>query len=440
MKKLSVNPNLQTSQFDNENWEKALSTMPRGSQTMSKCPDQFVDGVHPKFIQRGEGVYIYDHDNNRYLDYAMGLGPIILGHCNKDVNNAVINQLKKGCCFSLPSILESKLAELIIEVIPCAEQVRFAKNGTDANLGAVRAARSFTNREHILCCGYHGWGDWYASSTERDYGIPTCLKKTVHHFEYNNLENLEEEIKKWNPACVIMEACALTNPDNGFLEGVRELCTKNNIILIFDEIVTGFRWSLGGAQEKYGVIPDMCTIGKAMANGFPISAVCGRKDIMDEFNHIFFSMTFGGELCSIAASISTIEILKTKDYNYIWDLGEKLHKGITDSIPEMNIFTKGEDYNPISGMLRGEPPRHHMSLYNIKTGDYLSKNVFYQEMIRKGILWGNVIYVTFAHTEDHINYTIKCAKDSLDFIYDNRKDLESVLDGKPSVDIFRKNT
>lgn len=434
MKEVSINFKLKTSNKDIEDWNTALAYMPRGSQTMSKCPDQYVEGVHPRFIERAEGPYVYDYEENCYLDYPMALGPIILGHCNNDVNSEVINQLKKGVCFSLPSKLEYKLAQLVTECIPCAQQVRFAKNGTDANLGAVRASRSYTRREHVLCCGYHGWGDWYASSTERDYGIPSCLKGYIHQFEYNNLEDLEYKIKRWNPACVIMEACSLTKPEKGFLEGVRYLCSKNNVVLIFDEIVTGFRWSLGGAQEKYGVIPDICTVGKAMANGFPISAVCGKKEIMNEFNHIFFSMTFGGELCSIAASIATIEILKTKDYNKIWEKGEYLR----NKINELNPFKEGN----IVGLLKGESPRLNLELVDKVNNNNLPKDIFYQEMIRKGILWGNVIYITFAHIEDNeiIDYTIESAKKSFDFIKENENNLSNILDGKPSINIFRKNT
>ena len=430
--KVKYNKKLKTSDTDKRAWLRALSLIPRGTQTMSKCPDQFVDGVHPKFIERGRGSYIYDHDGNGYLDYPMALGPIILGHCDTGVNSAVTKQMEKGACFSLPSRLESDLAQLVVDCVPCAEQVRFAKNGTDANLGAVRIARSYTKREHIVCCGYHGWGDWYASSTERDHGVPSSLKRFVHHFKYNDLKDLESKLERHSVAAVIMEACALTKPADGFLEGVKELTSKYGTVLIFDEIVTGFRWSLGGAQERYGVIPDLCTVGKSMANGFPISAVCGKEEIMQEFNHCFFSSTFGGELLSISAAIATISIIKEKDYSHIWDLGSMLHEGIISAANEIGIKIS----------LQGEAPRHHIEFVQ-KDGSYnsLAKDVFYQEMIKRGILWGNVIYITFAHSVEDIEYTILCAKDAFQIVNQGilENDLESCLDGERSVDIFRKN-
>ena len=431
---VTVNKNLKTSQADEEYWELTLTKIPRGTQTMSKAPDQFVDGVHPKFIERGEGAYVYDYEGNKYLDYPMALGPILLGHCHPEVNQAVKDQMEKGTCFSLPSRLEYELAAIIRNEVPCAEDVRFAKNGTDANLGAVRAARSFTNRENILYYGYHGWGDWYAAATERNHGVPKCLQECVFEFKYNDLLDLEQKIQKHTPAAIIMEACSLTKPANGFLQGVRNLANTYGIVLIFDEVVTGFRWSIGGAQHKYVVHPDLCTMGKGAANGYPLSFVCGNKKIMKEFNHIFFSSTFGGELLSIAAAIKTIEILKTKDYNHIWSLGQKLHDGINKAIKD--------NYMEGAIELVGEPPRHNLRLK--ERANPLIKDYFYQEMIRRGILWGNVIYITFAHTEEHIDYTIKCANEILEDLKEKLSGegdpFENLLDGKQSVAIFRKNT
>ncbi len=431
---VTINKNLQTSKADEEYWELTKTKIPRGTQTMSKAPDQFIDGVHPKFIERGEGAFVYDYEGNKYLDYPMALGPIILGHCNSEVNQAVKDQMDKGTCFSLPSKLEYELAALIRNEVPCAEAVRFAKNGTDANLAAVRVARSYTNRENILYCGYHGWGDWYAASTERNYGVPKCLQEHVFSFEYNNLLDLEQKIQKHTPAAIIMEACSLTKPVDGFLQKVRDFANTYGVVLIFDEVVTGFRWSIGGAQHKYVVHPDLCTMGKGCANGYPLSFVCGSKKLMKEFDHIFFSSTFGGELLSIAAAIKTINILKTKDYDHIWRLGEMLHIGINKAIKDNNMEEAIE--------LVGEAPRHHLQLKDM--ANPLIKDYFYQEMIRRGILWGNVIYITFAHTEEHINYTIKCAEEILvelkeKFMKDGDP-FKNLLDGKPSIAIFRKNT
>ena len=422
-------------------WENAVRLMPRGTQTLSKCPDQFVDGVYPKFIKKSKGAYVKGLNNKWYLDYMCGLGPIILGYNHKRTNKAIMSELKKGIIHSLPTLLEQELAELICEVVPCAEQVRFAKNGTDADLAAVRIARSYTGREHIVKCGYHGWGDWHGVIM-RDYGIPKSLKKIVSEFEYNNLKSLETELKKNKVAGVIMEAQALTAPEPGFLEGVRELCTKYGALLIFDEVVTGFRWSLGGASEYYGVTPDLCCLGKAIANGMPLAAIAGKKEYMQELNHAFFSMTFGGECLSLAAAVETIKELKTKNYNHIWRLGNMLDSGIKELAKKHNLKIN----------FAGSAPRHNLS-FDINESEFKNnqssfiykdpkgmKALFYQEMVKQGILFPNVIYISFAHTEKDIKKTLKAADKAFKFVADNIDNIDKVLEGKKSIDIFRKNT
>lgn len=412
-----------------ELWDNALELMPRGTQTMSKCPDQFVDGVYPKFAESASGAYLNTIDGKKYLDFMCGLGPIILGYNDDETNKSIQDQLEKGIIFSLPTILEQELAKLLIEVIPCAEQVRFAKNGTDVDLAAVRIARSYTKREHIAKCGYHGWGDWHAVSL-RDHGVPRGLKNIVHDFEYNNLESLENVLKEHECAGVIMEAQALTAPNPGFLEGVRDLCTKYGALLIFDEVVTGFRWSLGGAQEYYGVTPDLACFGKAMANGMPISAIVGKKEYMQELNHAFFSMTFGGECLSLAASISTIKQLKKKDYKHIWYLGDMFSEGIY----------KMAKKHGLSVNFAGSGPRHNLTFSSDYENPSLMKDVFYQEMCKQGILFSNVLYISFAHKEEDIQKTIEAADNAFRFVKENIKNLTGVLEGKESVSVFRKNT
>ena len=422
-------------------WENAVRLMPRGTQTLSKCPDQFVDGVYPKFIKKSKGAYVKGLNNKWYLDYMCGLGPIILGYNHKRTNKAIMSELKKGIIHSLPTLLEQELAELICEVVPCAEQVRFAKNGTDADLAAVRIARSYTGREHIVKCGYHGWGDWHGVIM-RDYGIPKSLKKIISEFEYNNLKSLETELKKNKVAGVIMEAQALTAPEPVFLEGVRELCTKYGALLIFDEVVTGFRWSLGGASEYYGVTPDLCCLGKAIANGMPLAAIAGKKEYMQELNHAFFSMTFGGECLSLAAAVETIKELKTKNYNHIWRLGNMLDSGIKELAKKHNLKIN----------FAGSAPRHNLS-FDINESEFKNnqssfiykdpkgmKALFYQEMVKQGILFPNVIYISFAHTEKDIKKTLKAADKAFKFVADNIDNIDKVLEGKKSIDIFRKNT
>jgi glutamate-1-semialdehyde aminotransferase len=415
---------------ENQLWENAVRLMPRGTQTMSKCPDQFVDGVYPKFVSRGKGAYLFDLNGNKFLDYMCGLGPIILGYNNPKVNSAIKKQIKSGIIFSLPTLLEQELAQLITEVVPCAEQVRFAKNGSDSTLAAVRIARSYTKKERIAKCGYHGWGDWHGI-TLRPYGIPSCLKDIIDTFEYNNLESLEIILKKGDVAGVILEPQCLTAPTPGFLEGVRKLCTDYKALLIFDEVVTGFRWALGGAQGHFNVIPDLACLGKAMANGMPISAIAGKKEYMNELNVVFYSMTFGGECLSLAAAIETIKILKNdKDYSKIWKLGNMLDVGIKEMAKKHNLNIN----------FAGSAPRHNLTFDETTHSDAAGmKDLFYQEMVKKNILFPNVIYIQFSHTTKDIQKTIDAADEAFKIVEENQNNVDKVLQGKRSIAIFRKN-
>jgi len=417
---------------EEELWNIAVKLMPRGTQTMSKCPDQFVDGVYPKFVKSGKGAYLTDLKGKKYLDYMCGLGPIILGYNHTKTNNAIKKQLKDGIIFSWPTLLEQELAQLICDVVPCAEQVRFGKNGTDVNLASVRIARSYTGKEKILkpTGGYHGWGDWHAISM-RPYGVPSCLKELIDEFEYNNLDSLEALLKKDDVAAVIIEPQALTAPAPGFLQGVRDLCDKYNVILIFDEVVTGFRWSLGGAQEYFGVTPDLCCLGKAIANGMPLAAIAGKEKYMQELNHAFYSMTFGGECLSLVAAIETIKELKTKNYNHIWQLGDMLDKGIKDLAKKYNLDIS----------FAGSAPRHNLTFNAEKYQDADGmKALFYQEMVKQGILFPNVIYISFAHTKKDIEKTIRAADKAFKTVSENINNIDKVLKGNRPVSIFRKNS
>jgi len=417
---------------EQELWDNAIRLMPRGTQTMSKCPDQFVDGVYPKFVKSGKGAYLYGLDGKKYLDFMCALGPIILGYNHKLTNKAIKKQLKDGIVFSWPTLLEQELAALINEVVPCAEQVRFGKNGTDVNLASVRIARSYTGKEKILKPkgGYHGWGDWHAI-TMREYGVPKCLKDIIDEFEFNNLDSLEELLKKDDVAAVILEPQALTSPAPGFLQGVRDLCDKYKAVLIFDEVVSGFRWSLGGGQAYFGVTPDLCCLGKAIANGMPLAAIAGKKEFMKELDHVFYSMTFGGECLSLVAAIETIKELKTKDYNHIWKLGEKLNTGIKNAAKKYKLDI----------ILAGDAPRQNLSFSPETYSDTDGlKALFYQEMAKQGILFPNVIYISFAHTEKDIEKTIKAANKAFKILSKNINNIDNILEGKKPIAIFRKNS
>ena len=288
--------------------ERARKVIPTCAQTFSKAPTQYVQGTAPVFLQRGKGCRVWDVDGNEYIDYVQGLLPNILGYAHDEVNQAATAQLAEGHSFTLPHPVEVELAERLVRLIPCAEMVRFGKNGSDATSGAVRAARAFTGRDHVACCGYHGWQDWYIGSTTRHAGVPNAVRALTHPFSYNDLSSLEKLLKEFPNqfAAVIMEPTNFVEPAPGFLESVRELAHKHGALLIFDEICSGFHLGLGGAQKLYGVTPDLACFGKAMGNGFPISCVVGRADVMRLFDEIFFSFTFAGEVASMAAAMKVL--------------------------------------------------------------------------------------------------------------------------------------
>ena len=261
-------------------YKKAIQKIPLATQTFSKSSLIYPYGVSPLFVDKGKGCYITDIDNNQYIDYILGLLPIILSYQDKDVDIAIKKQLKKGIIFSLPSTVEFVLADLLTKLIPSAEMVRFGKNGSDVTSAAIRLSRAFTGRDKIAICGYHSWHDWYIGTTSRNLGVPKSVSKLSFNFKFNDLDSFYNVLKKNNPnkfAAIILEPENIEIPNIEFLKEVRNFASKYGIILIFDEIVSGFRSNLGGAQKKFGIIPDLSTFGKGIANGMPLSAIVGKK-------------------------------------------------------------------------------------------------------------------------------------------------------------------
>lgn len=289
--------------------------IPGGAQTYSKSWRQHIRGVSPIFLERGAGARVWDADGNEYVDLVQGLLPNILGYAHAEVDRAAYERAAMGHSLSLPHRLEVELAERLVRLIPCADTVRFAKNGSDATSGAVRTARAFTGRDRVAICGYHGWHDWYIGTTSRSAGVPSAVQELSHTFIYNDLASLETLLDSYPGefAAVIMEPFNFYWPTDGYLEGVKELAGKHGAVLIFDEICTGFHFGLGGAQRLFGVTPDLATFGKAMGNGYPISCVAGRRDIMDTFNDAFMSFTFAGDVSAMAAASVVLDILEHGD-------------------------------------------------------------------------------------------------------------------------------
>ncbi|HEX2653025.1 MAG TPA: aminotransferase class III-fold pyridoxal phosphate-dependent enzyme, partial [Xanthobacteraceae bacterium] len=320
---------------------RARDVIPLGSQTFSKSITQYPLGVSPFFATRGSGSKLWDVDGNEYVDFINALCAVTLGYADPDVNAAVAAQLHDGMIFSLSHELEAEVAERIIAMVPCAEMVRFGKNGSDATSGAIRVARAFTGRDHILTCGYHGWHDWYIGTTTRDRGVPSATKALSHRFAYNDLDALQALIAKLNGqiAAIILEPMNVEPPALGFLQALRDIATREGIVLVFDEVITGFRYANGGAQELYGVTPDLTTLGKGIANGFPVSAICGRRDIMMLMEEIFFSFTMGGEALSLAAARATLDkIVREPVIATMRTRGQKVVDGLSRLIAKHDMM------------------------------------------------------------------------------------------------------
>ena len=283
---------------------RAELSIPLGSQTFSKSKTQYPVGISPLYAVKSKGAYLWDIDGNEYIDLVNSLAAVTLGYRDKGLQKSILKQLKLGVSLSLPTEVESEVAELIIELVPSAEMVRFSKNGSDATSAAIRLARAFTGRDHIVACGYHGWHDWFIGTTSRNKGIPASVADLTHNFQYNNIQSLKSVLNQneGKVAAVIIEPMSDTHPQPGFLEEVKVLTKKAGAVLIFDEVITGFRFSEGGAQKLFNVIPDLSALGKGIANGFPLSAVVGRREIMREMENVFISGTFGGELLSLSAA------------------------------------------------------------------------------------------------------------------------------------------
>ncbi|MEW6614755.1 MAG: aminotransferase class III-fold pyridoxal phosphate-dependent enzyme [Thermodesulfobacteriota bacterium] len=416
-------------------FEQAKKIIPSCTQTFSKGWTQYPFGVSPIFVSRADKGHVWDVDGNEYIDWPMALGPIILGHNYPTVIEAVKEQLNNGVAFSLPHMKELNLAEKLCQWFPYAEMVRFGKNGSDATAGAIRAARAYTGKDVILCCGYHGWQDWYIGTTTRSAGVPKTVRDLTVPFPYNDINTLERFLKQYKGkvAAVIMEPVGVIFPDKEYLYKVRELVHAHAALLIFDECWTGFRLHKQGAYGYFGVSPDMACFGKAMGNGFPISAIVGRADIMTIFDEIFFSFTFGGDVVGLTAAL---DVLKTIEERPVLETIEKRGKILIDGI--IQLITEYELQSHIG--LQGYPARNIMTFVNDGYDGLLLKSVVQQEAIKQGILCGGYHVVTYSHTEKDINDTISAYKKIFAILKGaiDSKNLRSLLKGKMVKPVFRK--
>jgi len=423
--------------FDRSNalYERALRTIPLASQTFSKSAMTLVRGASPLFLERGRGAAVWDVDGNRYVDYVLGLLPVVLGYGDPEVDAAIRAQLERGISFSLATELEVELAELLCRLIPCAEMVRFGKNGSDATSAAIRLARAVTGRERVAHCGYHGWHDWYIGSTVRHLGVPRAVCELSASFAFNDADALAAllEAKPQEYAAVILEPAGSYDPKPGFLEAVRDLCDAHGAILVFDEIVTGFRIHLGGAQARYGVTPDLACFGKAMGNGMPIAAIVGRRQVMRAMDEIFFSGTFGGEALSLAASLATVRKLEALDGPArIAGLGGRLALGLRAAVAQAGLGTRykvgGPDWRPVVSPLSAGPD------------GIIATSLFRQEMVAEGLLLLGGVNLCLAHGEAGVlDETLAAARRAFDRIaaaYASN-DPAACLRGQPVQPVFQ---
>jgi glutamate-1-semialdehyde 2,1-aminomutase len=415
--------------------ERAERVIPLGSQTFSKSRTQFPYGVSPYFVTHARGSRIWDLDGNEYIDFINSLASITLGYQDPDVTAAVREQLEQGVIFSLPHTIEAEVAEAICEMVPCAELVRFGKNGSDATSGAIRLARAFTGRDRVAVCGYHGWQDWYIGSTARNRGVPQATRSLTHTFAFNDLESLRKLLAQHANefAAVILEPMNVTEPAPGFLAGVKDLAHANGALLVFDETITGFRYANGGAQEFFGVTPDLATFGKGLANGYPVSAVAGRRDVMKLMEEIFFSFTFGGEALSLAAARATLR--KLRDGKVIATMcarGERLVRGVRERIETHRVA----EFLSISG----HPTWSFLIIKDVPGAtQWQTKTLFMQEMFERGILSYGSHNISYAHSDADIDALLRAYDEIFPLLrsaaYDGR--MSALLRCKPLEPLFR---
>jgi glutamate-1-semialdehyde 2,1-aminomutase len=397
----------------------AAQFIPGTTQTASKRPEAFALGAFPDFVDRAQGARVWDVDGNEYIDFVMACGPVTLGYCYPEIDRAIQGQLAKGIIFSRPSALEAQVAEMLAEIVPCAEMTRFFKGGAETNSAALRIARAYTGREKVASCGYRGWHDqWAVAHTPK--GIPQCLTGLIAEFKYNDLVSLETLLEN-NPrqfAAVIIDPVSAEAPQEDFLRGIKEITHKHGALLIFDEIVTGFRLAPGGAQEYFGVVPDLAVFAKGIANGMPLAALTGRRDVMQTATRVFMTLTYGDEQLSLAAARATLNILRERDVcGHIWRVGRRLVEGVRQIIEETQT--------PFA--FRGVEAMPAFVATNQFAGKSLSdeeqNRAWYyllSELAQRGILWRkhSLILPSYSHTDNDIDRAVEAMEQVLSNLRD----------------------
>ncbi len=394
-------------------WQNTLELIPDGAQTMSKMPCRYVEGVYPEYIESGDGPLIYGSNNEEYIDYTCSLGAILLGHNISAINRAVMERMQKGVLFGLPHRLETELAEKINSLIPSAEMMRFLKTGSEACQAAIRIARAITGREKIIVCGYHGWHEWFNWTTPDNKG---CTPQNVAKAIYNDIDSFAQYFDGEIPAAVILEPYIYDEPKDNFLIKLRNLCNEHHTLLIFDEIVTGFRTPDYSAQTYFGVEPDLTCLGKALGNGLPIAAIAGKKEYMKVLQDgCFVSSTWGGELIGITVALKVLDILENEGViEHIWRMGDQF-------INEFRRIAEG-----LVGVgIRGYPCR---TFFDFPTEAH--KSLFWQECLLRGVFFGYAQFINFAHKQQEIDKTVDVMNQAMKMVRTYWEEPEKGLKGK----------
>ena len=388
---------------------RASKVIPHFTGTFSRSPKSFVEGVYPVYVQSAKGSHFTDVEGNDYLDYLCAIGPITLGYNYQAINDAVIKQLKDGILFSLPHPVEVECSELISKVIPHAEMVKFEKSGSNAVTGAVRAARYITKRDKIAYCGSGGvWHDWQAAMVSRDGGVPKFNQDLIKIFNYNDIEGLEQifDDNRNEIAAIVFEPTVYEKPTDGFLKAVRKIADQNDALLILDEIVTGFRFDIGGGQKYFNIKGDLVCFGKGMSNGLPLTAITGPNEFMKAFDDLWVSSTNNSENLSIAGTIAVINEMQQKNtISSCWKIGSKLFDGWNKIATNYNVNAK----------MIGYPIRMKLQCYDSKNQDCNPlKFLILQELVKRGIFMSpGVSFISYSHSDSDISYTL----DSLETIF-----------------------
>lgn len=398
-----------------ELYEKAKKLIPGGTMLLSKRPEMFLPNLWPSYFSKAKGTRVWDLDGTEYIDMSiMGIGTNTLGYGNDEVDQAVLETVKNGNMSTLNCPEEVWLAEKLIEINPWADMVRFARSGGEANAIAIRIARAASGKDKVAICGYHGWHDWYLSTNHNSgdglsshllpgldpSGVPKNLKDTVYPFHYNNIEELEQIVANNEIGVIKMEVVRNFGPEDNFLQKVRDLATKNNIVLVFDECTSGFRETFGGIYKKYGVEPDVAMFGKTIGNGYALTAVVGRKEVMEAAQKTFISSTFWTERIGPTAALKTLEVMeRIQSWDLITQAGIKMQNG-------WNEVAKN---NGISISISGIPS---LSTYSFNSDNALKYKTFItQEMLKKGFLASTNFYASTAHTNSDFELYFEALND-----------------------------